>query len=335
MSGESQRLVSVQILRGLAALLVAVFHLTKAHSVYWDNNLDAWSFGAIGVDIFFIISGFVMALTMEKYRERPGDFLWHRYLRIAPLYYIIAAEWALIMLATHKPASAASILSNLTIVPLGPEYVMPVLAAGWTLSFEFILYAIVCAALLFKKGPIFVFVTLCALASVGLVWEAPVPLLRWFTHPILFEFALGVLAFVLRDKAIPIWLAVVGCTLLLIQAFLPVPFDPEGQTVVAGVSMETRLLLWGVPTFLAFNAIVRWMPKGKWVPSAQLIGDSSYSIYLTHVFVVGLLLQVLPRTFGTILGLIAVILLGIACYLWLERPLLKLKDWRPIALAGR
>ena len=314
------RLVSVQILRGVAALLIAWVHLTLARTNL-SHSGKTWDFGAISVDIFFIISGFVMAMTMEKYRERPGSFLWHRYLRIAPLYYLVAANWALILWIAHWSLSSASIVSNLTILPMGSVFSKPVLAVGWTLSFEFVLYALVCATLALRKGPMFLFGVLLGLAAIGLVYSLPIPILRWFTHPILFAFALGVLAFLLRARDFPRWLAWAGVAALGIQALLPIPFDSGLDALIGGQSVPWRVALWTFPAFLAFNGLVRRAPRGPWVKPAQLIGDSSYSIYLTHVIVIGLLI---PAGLPLVLGLAVVIMVGIACYLWVEKPLLAL-----------
>lgn len=327
------RLVSVQILRGVAALLVAWTHLTLARSNYWHSR-HVWDFGAIGVDIFFIISGFVMALTMEKYKERSGTFLWHRFLRIAPLYYIVSAQWALVLWIAGWPISSAEIASNITIVPLGSRYTSPVLTVGWTLSFEFIFYGLVCAVLALRKGPGILFVLLCILATIGTVYVAPIPILRWLTHPILFEFALGVLAFILRHKKFPQWLAWLGFAALLVEAFSRVPFDPGYPALIRGETDLYRLAIWALPTFLAFNGVIRWQPKGILVKPAQLLGDSSYSIYLTHSFVAVMLASLISVPVGFCL----VIATGVACYLWIERPLLALKNFcltrrRPIEAA--
>lgn len=322
------RLVSVQILRGIAALLVAWCHLTLARSNYWHSR-HVWDFGAIGVDIFFIISGFVMALTMEKYREKSFTFLWHRYLRIAPLYYLLGLQWALVLWIGRYPVSWASIVSNITILPLGSRYTAPVLEVGWTLSFEFVFYGLVCLSLALRKGPGLLFAMLSILASVGTVYVAPVPVLRWLTHPVLFEFALGVLAFMLRHQRIPQWLAWAGLIVLIVEALLPVPFDPGWPALIRGEGTLYRLALWAIPAFLAFNGVIRWEPKGPLVKPAQLLGDSSYSIYLSHSFVAVMLASFVPPPIG--FGLVIVV--GVACYRWIELPLLGLKKWR--RLTGR
>src|SRR2546423_8357122 len=132
---QPNRLVSVQILRGVAALLVVWLHLNVAlsgvRSEAGPSAIGAFAqtypFGGIGVDIFFLISGFVMAFTMQQYDGKPLRFIRQRFLRVAPLAYLTAATWIGILLAMGKPVAFDGILSCITFVPVLPQYTEPTL----------------------------------------------------------------------------------------------------------------------------------------------------------------------------------------------------------------
>lgn len=316
----SERLVSVQILRGVAALLVAVFHVTllysQANGAIWGWG---WVFGAVGVDLFFIISGFVMAFTMAKYERKPGEFISRRYLRIAPVYYIAAVFWTIFQFVDGGAITTPAIVSNIVILPFGADYVFPMLGVGWTLSFEFTFYALVCLTLALRRGPGFLFVLVCSLTAIGSVFKLEPALLRWFTHPILFEFALGVLAYLLASKPLPKWPAILGAAALIYQAVTPVYFDQSPAALMDGFSVPARLLFWALPWFLVFNAAIRWNPSRRWVGPAQLLGDASYSIYLTHGLIIGLTIEHVPWPASLLLAVFS----GIAFYRWIESPLLR------------
>ena len=336
----SERLVSVQILRGIAALLVLAIHVNDVVHDYIETpghrsqiaNFAQWhQFGAIGVDIFFVISGFVMALTMARYRDRPGAFIVQRYLRIAPLAYFIAASWMLVLVVIGQPFSAASILSVITLVPVLPTYTRPVLDAMWTLSFEFVLYFIVCAVLAVRLGPRTLLGVLMVLASIGLFIEPSIALLRWFTHPILYEFALGVAAFLIfKSRMVPrgvtIVTAAAGGGLLIGQAlFGPgIPADPA--LLIGGRTAIPRVIQWAIPVFLVFNLLVLWRPGTNGLTRiAQRIGDASYSIYLTHLPLLILwapALHIQPDLAWLLLVAVC-IQVGVVTHHYIEKPLLR------------
>ena len=86
--------LTIQALRAVAALLVVLLHALET----WGERVDPaapgvnWENGASGVDIFFIISGFVMVISSQRLVDRPGawrTFLQHRVIRIVPLYWLL------------------------------------------------------------------------------------------------------------------------------------------------------------------------------------------------------------------------------------------------------
>lgn len=332
MSGaQAERLVSVQILRGVAALLVVSAHIFSYILGAPDHSYILWFarwryFAAIGVDIFFVISGFVMALSMAKYEGRPVAFLGQRWWRIAPLAYVVAAVTVLL----GAPYSPQSAFSTLTILPLARTYTEPFVGVLWTLSFEFAFYLLVAFALSLKWNRWQLLGFVCALASVGLFWKAPVALLRWFTHPILFEFALGILAFQLRGKLSRRYLTlalVAGCALMLWQLFTAEEWMSHRLLTIHGSAAPYRALVWGLPTFLLFVVAVHWQPKaGTLTRLGQALGDASYSLYLIHAILLARCFQFIPGPADVryFLALLLTVAVAQLVYILVERPIVNL-----------
>jgi len=141
---KSNRLVEVDALRGVAALAVVLFHYTtRFNELFGWNPLPAISFpdGHFGVNLFFIISGFVIFMTLEK-TSRPMDFVVSRFSRLFPAY------WAAVFLTfsiTHlvglpgKLVDAATAFANLPMIH-GLFGVPHVDSVYWTLEIELLFY---------------------------------------------------------------------------------------------------------------------------------------------------------------------------------------------------
>ena len=129
---------------GLLALKYLEVPENRLHRCQW-NLANA---GVFGVDIFFVISGFVMAMSARRFDGGLGaiHFLAQRYNRIAPLFYLFSALLLAEMLRSQVPIrKCASVLNTLTFVPWfdGREYHWPIHYLGWTLAFEFVFYGVV------------------------------------------------------------------------------------------------------------------------------------------------------------------------------------------------
>ena len=158
-------------------------------------------FGAFGVDIFFAISGFVMAMSAQRFHGAGGSvrFLAQRYNRIAPLFYLLSAVLFAEMLRSHVPYSPLEVFNTLTFIPWldGSEYHWPIHYLGWTLAFEFTFYFVVAGLIWLGRSRD---VMLLAAALVGLAaiggWTS-VPWMPWqmLTSPMMVEFAFGVLLY--------------------------------------------------------------------------------------------------------------------------------------------
>ena len=157
----------IQALRGFAAALVVVLHATGQPFGMEASKPWVWMRGHAGVDIFFVISGFVMAISATgQGRPTAGEFLRRRILRIVPLYWI----FTLVMLAkilavkvhpglgrdvVHLQTPIGYVLASLFFIPYRNSQgdIAPVLAVGWTLSFEMLFYLLFALALKWKVEP--------------------------------------------------------------------------------------------------------------------------------------------------------------------------------------
>ena len=141
---------SIHYLRGLAALLV-VFHHGVLQFPGLRDRYAHFEFGQAGVDIFFVISGFVIYLASIEGRIRPGEFVKRRIVRIVPLYWV--ATLALVAAAVCAPQLFATTVvtpqnvgQSLLFIPsysaAFPDQIWPVLVPGWSLNYEMFFYGL-------------------------------------------------------------------------------------------------------------------------------------------------------------------------------------------------
>lgn len=291
---------SIQYLRAIAAMMVAYFHAIDQIPAYrplFDRYLLGNLNLASGVDIFFVISGFIMMISNGN--SRPGSFAIRRIIRIVPLYWFLTA--ALAMLALWAPVqfrttvvSAAAVTKSLLFIPyLNPGHpgeVFPLLVPGWSLNLEMFFYLIFAFVLLapgrwrlWIVGAIF-----GALVSWGLAAKGAVaPEILFYTDVRLLEFWLGMLIahFTLKNSlhvspAAAIALMAGGFAVLLTG--FPVDYLVRGSFV--------RAILGNVLPSAAVIVGAIAAERGGWVgkhPWLHWMGDASYSIYLTHIFSLG------------------------------------------------
>jgi peptidoglycan/LPS O-acetylase OafA/YrhL len=153
-TGNGSRFQELDVLRGLAALAVLLFHyLTRYDQIYTPRGDVPFGFedGSYGVDLFFVISGFVIFMTLSRCKT-ASDFLVSRFSRLYPAYwaavlltYALGSLWPL----PGSHYSAAQVLANLTMVQ-GFALVPSIDGVYWSLSVELCFYAIMLA--LFLSG---------------------------------------------------------------------------------------------------------------------------------------------------------------------------------------
>lgn len=335
-----KQLESIQAIRGIAAVLVVYFHTCHAPK-----------FGAFGVDIFFVLSGAVMAMLMAQ-GPTGMDFLVRRLVRIVPLYFLATtAAYAVSCLLPSARTSGniptfADYLKSIAFIPHAARNgeIVPVLGVGWTLNYEMSFYlccAAACAVSI-KCRALWTTGIMALAACVAGLFFASTPAGRFYSNPMILEFiaGLGVWTLCSRIKlsrtgaltAFPIGLA------LVFMAWS----EFTNLEIVAGAGEWTRPLRYLLPA----TAIVGFaiLAEGTFAKLQEpirralvLIGDASYAIYLTHVFVIGALSLLLAKTaqllvsssLGASITVVASTLVGVAVYLWIELPMQRLlRRWR-------
>jgi peptidoglycan/LPS O-acetylase OafA/YrhL len=292
-NSERKQFAGIQALRGIAACMVVATHATFLWSQDFggNNNSSFWENGSSGVDIFFVISGFVMAISIKNLTW--SKFIGRRLLRIAPLYWLITSLTLLKLLAiaihpslainaTHLHVPLDYILASFLFIPYRNSVglIQPIVSAGWTLSFEMFFYCLFALALALKVHVVrFLTPTLIILALVGLLHTGKWPSVTELASPLLLEFLAGVLlayavGFGFRiNAAVSSFLGIIGFSGVMT---LHIPNFPGG-----------RALAWGASAFLVVQAFVMLEDKlGTFIPRWILrIGDASYSLYLGHMLV--------------------------------------------------
>ncbi|HET9624288.1 MAG TPA: acyltransferase [Kofleriaceae bacterium] len=332
-------LYNLHLLRVIAALGVVYFHTTSSAGLKLD-----WDIGSRGVDVFFVISGFIIAYIGSSNAEQ---FFRRRLIRVAPFYW--AATLCVFAMVVVSPASfrsatsdVAHLISSLLFVPhTNPitQEMHPTLELGWSLNFELFFYVVFALALrisqrwspLISVGWIILFV----LAIHG--FAANNDIMNFYARPIVLEFCYGIGVFYLfawctahkaRLAAVP------GLKLLLIAVFV-------GSLVALGVLEEhyrdtiPRYLVAGIPSFfivtsaLLLERLYGLTTKNKLI---YLLGEASYIIYLVHPYIVFTVLRVglkhadrfsSPVLAVLIVGLLALTsAIAIAVHVWFEKPVM-------------
>lgn len=317
---------SIQYLRGLAASMVVLTHVLQSAKLLMDYQFV----GAAGVDIFFVISGFLMWSITSKANISAAAFITDRVIRIVPLYW--AVTLLLVGLAIATPLyrdldiAPAHVLKSLLFIPQydAVSRTLPVLFLGWTLNFEMAFYALFALALLAPRRyrGLIVAGPLVILPLLGLYATPQQPIGLFVTDPIILEFLGGVLLAVffaehrLANAACGWGLLGAGLVALLASAL---GTEPDGWR---------RLLLWGLPAS-AIVAGAIGLERGGRLPrwlALERLGDASYSLYLTHVPTLRLISTVLhPLSRSPLLvlplGALGALAIALLVYAWIENPL--------------
>lgn len=317
-------ILNIQSLRAIAALLVAFAHAIGSSRDYGMASPLGEFFGhwgAVGVDIFFVISGFIMVTIQQRAPRAAWPFLRDRFRRIIPTYWFWCAVIVALYLAVPRLFStvvltpgevAASFLFVHHI--FYPGY--PIVGVGWTLEYELIFYTLFAAAIALGRPAL----------QYALLFAATLLLLPWLSGDGIFaEFGFGMalgLGYAEAQRrgmrlspALGWALLLGGIALLASNLFVSLRID--------------RALVYGVPaTLIVAGALI--LPALNSRP-LRLLGDASYSLYLSHWFATSAFYKVVSRVASGLDPTVALILCVIACAIggviawWvIERPLLRL-----------
>jgi exopolysaccharide production protein ExoZ len=329
---------SLQALRGVACLMVVFFHVGNWEpSTRPENLLLSWvrPFGWAGVDLFFVLSGFIIAWTQDANLGRPAavrSYIGRRLWRVYPIYLATwlataVAMWALLGVPLGYGNGARACWNQLVLWPWnnGNHY----LPVAWSLTFEVFFYGVFAFFIAVPRQwftPLLMLWTTMVLGN-QLVRGPTAP--TWLLiAPLVLEFQVGcwtAVAFRRRSGGAGLALAVGTAVIAAAVAGLGVWSVP---------SSPWRAVCLGPPAGLVVYALADLERSGRLRPPNWLcrIGDASYSIYLVH-YPVGLIFLV--KTLGwsqtgwrhpAWAGLIVAAMLG-SGYLWhlgVERPLLRL-----------
>jgi exopolysaccharide production protein ExoZ len=344
---HSKDLQSIQVLRGLAAGLVVLHHGARAVTVNWPSGSNEptvhlfssdriVNLGAIGVDIFFVVSGLIMAHVSGPYlaKRKPSfDFLVRRIIRVYPMYAlatVIFISFAALHFWFDPSRGYLPIrrgLASLAFIPTfdGNHLVQPVLGVGWTLYYEMFFYLCFTCVLSLSRGPILLPMIAIFCVTMGISWSFPgaSPVLVFFRDTIIIEFVFGCSVGILLQKG---WLsASIGWWALLITALALIAVAP-----VVEFGNELRFIYWGIPSAMIVASFLKLERIDiQWPRLAVAVGNSSYSLYLLHVIVIYELLASVRCLFAQLPGDAIVLVLsaiaaciGYLSFCFLERPLM-------------
>lgn len=334
--------LSIQALRAVAAVLVVVFHLRIVEGKFGVGEilLPSWlNLGYAGVDLFFVISGFVMA-TIAKGRygsiSEAGRFLRKRAWRVLPPYWLYTTVVVVLMaFVPHMVNTSYQNQSVLASYLLWPQPTLPLLTVGWTLVYEAYFYLVMAVAIAFlpeRRLPIFLAAWATIVAMGWAVFDTTSPVMYTVFSPMTGEFIAGAFVALFWRQiptalGIPLLLAGTGSFLgaMLVLDYL--------QWLLDGGMY--RVPIFGVASaMIVAGAVVSESSRQPTVPAWALsIGDSSYSLYLSHVFVISVMGRLWHMTpfngepwqhAGFVaLTVLACVVVGLGSYRCLERPLLK------------
>jgi exopolysaccharide production protein ExoZ len=336
------RIDLIQALRGVAATIVALGHaMSVARKSGYDIPLTLP--GGAGVDLFFMISGFIIVYSSERLFGVPGGwktFMRRRLVRVVPMYWGATALF-MMMLAVDAWRgglfpSVQAILSSFFFVPSdafkpadGHPY--PILAQGWTLNYEMFFYVLfaVCIGMGRARAVATVALSLLVLTIVIALRPSGWLVLDTWGQAIVLEFALGMGIALARRRGVMMPAMLRAALVLLSIVWLAVcrNFPGPGEALYG----FDRLLAWGVPCACLLAAAILGpdlVPKALERP-VKLFGDASFSYYLFHPIVYVAIqhshLRV-PGPFGAwiyVAGLfVAGALVSLAVHLLIERRIL-------------
>ena len=302
-----ERLQSLQILRFVAAAAVVHCHA-------WGMLHGAHNVGAAGVDVFFVISGYIVSTTAMR---RPEGFLRHRLIRVLPIYYLALAPMlaSLLDAGTLEPVK---LIASVTLWPVYDQLVFPALGQAWSLSFELVFYLALAAVL--AGAPwwiVLVYYAECLAAGQLTGW----PVFVFLGSPIILEFLMGV------GLALLTWRSRAAGAVALIAALAAFGFyGLNGDNAISSLPMLQpfgfgRVALWGLPAgLLVFGAMqFEAYLKGRTAAFFAYLGDASYSLYLFHLLTMVMVQKVLPQAGLTTL-IVSSIAASVIIYRMVEKP---------------
>ena len=282
------RYQNIELLRFIAALAVVYFHAVGtlravAFPEIGPNPLT--ELGAAGVDVFFVISGFVIFLSLTRKNRTPIEFARDRLIRLVPAYWILTISHLVILAsvailrAAEVPFDFSWTIQSLFFVsqPLGNN--LPLISQGWSLEIEMLFYLLVAVGLIIKNpiaNIVFPAVALVSLVGFGLLPDLAL------------EFIFGgLLGYLYTRIKFPAPVAI-GAGVIGIVLFL--------APVILGAVDAPRWVTWGIPSMLVVFSAIN-LPQLNW-KILPTIGAASYPVYLLHMMVINIVSPIMSM-FGS------------------------------------
>ncbi len=326
MSDKQHKLLWLEVMRGLAALWVLLHHgeLAISHFVGPLNASPLLTNGFVGVDFFFVLSGYIIALSSFKLATAGGglrDYLQARLVRILVPYLPIGAGMYLLYALLPGLSEGGRHPSLLTSLTLLPDAAPPALSVAWTLVHEMVFYAIF--AIWFLNRRLFWVAMLVWMAAILWVWHQGIePALPW--------------SYLLSPRNLCFAL---GLGLCLLTSVLTVPLQAAGVALLAGLLVVGLQAAQSDPSHfwlaIGFGLLVLAASSPlamRLAPGAGLVtlGTASYAVYLVHNPVQSLAVRVLKKVWPaatpvTAMVLVCAIALAAGLVYWraYERPALR------------
>lgn len=318
MESTTRDLSNLQIIRAIAAMMVVTNHfLGGTLSGIFRMN------GGFGVDIFFVLSGFLMIHTLNHHKT-PFNFFISRVRRIYPLYITLSFP---LIITTFMIKDYSTILCNLFLLPglNNPEYHLAN-SPAWTLVYEMIFYFIFSISLIFSKNKVVTCILVCTAIISCVATINGYQRMGWvnlgyiLSDPLMLNFAAGcaiAAAYGLtKQLTIPKVISVVSILLLM-------------RIALVDLSHLERVYKFGIPAILIiFIAVHTEMLNGNIADALRKIGDASYSIYLSHTYVAMMFHDIkdlnnnwFVTLYSSQLLVVSSILFGIFIYKSIEKPI--------------
>ena len=308
---NSGRFEVLQAYRAFAALGVVLHHINGKLSAphYFGTQVpDFFSWGQIGVDFFFVLSGFIIAMCTQRARSAP-EFLMNRALRIYPPFWLAFGATLIVALALasrlHTPVTS-DVAALIAAAMLIPQPDPPVIGVAWTLHHELLFYAITGAWLAAPR----VAGAMAALLLLGSLFPHESFGAQFIFSPFHWEFAAGVLAFAMRNRiSTSMARPVVAASSLGAAAVVAWMWSHDDYW--SFYRYATLAVLFGA-LIAASTRLPATAIEGGTLRVAIALGASSYTLYLWHIALVTPLTKLARMTLaglhaGTGLTLIVVV----------------------------
>ena len=336
-------LENLQGLRGFAACCLLFRHAIHEVQVNTDLAFDPHEpHFTIGIDLFFVLSGFIMVYTAQKLFGQKGawkTFMLRRIIRIVPLYWFYTCVFGLIALLVPQILASIDLLTlsgfvkSLFFIPYenADGYMKPFFDLGWTLNYEMFFYTVF-AVFIFLRMPWMIialsafFLTGYMLRSFGISDDI---FFMFYTRPLVMEFMFGAwIGFLfINDIRLPAFMRI-PCYALCVCLFGLIMF-PD---LIGGMNHYGGKAMLIASCFVACLTLPRGAESQKLPKWLKNIGDSSYTIYLSHPFALGAVTQgvillglqnTLSPWFVFALCIGVAIIGGYIAYLIIEKPMTR------------